>query len=225
MLSLAERIRSVALGDGLWVPPELQPAATVVLVRDGDVLLLRRASTMRFAANMHVFPGGRVESVDMQHTDPRLTDPFVACAVRETMEEVGIALDPPLRFIDHWVTPELEVRRYDVRFYRADVEEEGALLTTEADDLVWLNPNRALEMNDAGSLPMLRPTIEVLRALRDDSFPTGGNVVPRLPRPRLHDDEIRWDVLHADTGEVLMHDVPGPRRLESDGAMLPEVDR
>lgn len=225
MLSLPERLRSVAAGDGLWVPPDAQPAATVVLVRDERVLLLRRSATMRFAAGMHVFPGGRVDEVDTRHTDPRLTDPFVACAVRETMEEVGIAVEPPLPLIDHWITPEVEAHRYDVRFYMARVQSEGELVSTEADEILWLHPADALERYDAGSLPMLRPTIEVLRQLRDDSFPSPEDVIARMPRPRLVGEEIHWDVVHAITHEVLMADVPGPRRLESDGQVIVEESR
>lgn len=225
MLSLAERMRSVAAGDGLWTPPDPQPAATVVLVRDARVLLLRRSSTMRFAAGMYVFPGGRVEDVDTRHADSALSDPFVACAVRETMEEVGIIVEPPLPLVDHWITPEVEAHRYDVRFFRAHVESEGELASTEADEIVWLHPAEALERHDAGSLPMLRPTIEVLRQLRDDAFPAPDDVIPRMPRPRLVGDEVRWDVVHAVTLEVLMADVPGPRRLESSGATIPRTHR
>jgi 8-oxo-dGTP pyrophosphatase MutT (NUDIX family) len=225
MLSIPERLRSVAAGDGLWVPPDAQPAATVVLERDGRVLLLRRSTTMRFAAGMHVFPGGRVEEVDTRHADPRLTDPFVACAVRETMEEVGIAIDPPLLFIDHWITPEVEAHRYDVRFYRAQVQSEGELASTEADEIWWLHPADALERYDAGLLPMLRPTVEVLRQLRDDTFPAPEDVIARMPRPRLVGERIHWDVVHAVTHEVLMADVLGPRRLESDGQVIVEERR
>jgi 8-oxo-dGTP pyrophosphatase MutT (NUDIX family) len=225
MLSLAERLHSVATGSGVWAPPKLEPAATVVLVRDERVLLMRRSSTMKFAAGMHVFPGGRVEAIDAEQPDPLQRDPFVACAVRETLEEVGIAIDPPLTFIDHWVTPEFEVRRYDVRFYLSVVESEGELVTSEADQMIWLDPAQALKDYDAGSLPMLRPTVEVLRQLRDGNFSAPELVVPRLPRPRMVGQDIHWDVVHAETNEVLMVDVPGPRRLESDGVLLPQVDR
>lgn len=225
MLSLGERIRSVAMGDGAWTPPVPHPASTVVLVRDDRVLLLRRSGTMSFAAGMHVFPGGRMEQKDDLNDDPLLADPYVACAVRETMEEVRIALRPPLRFVDHWVTPELEVRRYDVRFFLAQVQEVGELATTEADALLWLYPAEALDMHEAGTLPMLRPTVEVLRQARDDSFPEPDHVVPRLPRPRLDGDDLAWDVVHAETFEVLMENVAAPRRLEGDGGLLPEVNR
>ena len=96
------------------VEPRL--AATVVLLRPGrsglEVLLTRRPSSMAFAPDMHVFPGGRVDPAD---GDPRLvarsvispTDaaaamggdlpPEVAVAVhiaaiREVFEESGVLL-------------------------------------------------------------------------------------------------------------------------------------
>src|SRR4051812_46880746 len=53
------------------------PAATVVLLRPSaagpgpEVLLTRRPTTMAFAADVEVFPGGRVDDADR---DPRLAD-------------------------------------------------------------------------------------------------------------------------------------------------------
>jgi recombination protein RecT len=44
---------------------EARPAATVVLLRPGpaglETLLTRRPTTMSFASDAHVFPGGRVD--------------------------------------------------------------------------------------------------------------------------------------------------------------------
>lgn len=95
---------------------EPRPAATVVLLRPGavglEVLLTRRPSTMAFAADMHVFPGGRVDAGD---ADARLAArsaisadaasvalggdlasaaalaAYVA-AIRESFEEAGVLL-------------------------------------------------------------------------------------------------------------------------------------
>jgi 8-oxo-dGTP pyrophosphatase MutT (NUDIX family) len=90
-------------------------AATVVLLRDGargvEAYMLRRQSTMDFAAGMYVFPGGKV------HDSDRLVDSWVGpspeewgerlgcdadtarslvvAAVRETFEESGILLAGP----------------------------------------------------------------------------------------------------------------------------------
>lgn len=92
------------------------PAATVVLLRPGpaglEVLLTQRPSTMAFAADMHVFPGGRVDPGD---ADPSLVarsaiapaaaaaalggdlEPVSAiatyhAAIRELFEEAGVLL-------------------------------------------------------------------------------------------------------------------------------------
>jgi glyoxylase-like metal-dependent hydrolase (beta-lactamase superfamily II)/8-oxo-dGTP pyrophosphatase MutT (NUDIX family) len=89
--------------DGSMVAPptvEPRPAATVVLVRSGpvglEVLLTHRPSTMAFAADMHVFPGGRVD-----HEDASLgADPARIAAIREAFEEVGVLLGAAPRGAD-----------------------------------------------------------------------------------------------------------------------------
>lgn len=75
------------------------PAATLVLMRPGvdapELLAMERAAKMAFAPGAIVFPGGRVERDDhllaerigsgVEHAAARIT------AIRETIEEVGIA--------------------------------------------------------------------------------------------------------------------------------------
>jgi 8-oxo-dGTP pyrophosphatase MutT (NUDIX family) len=91
-----------------------RPAATVVLVRDGErggveVYLLRRVMSMAFAAGMYAFPGGSVDPRDsdvdenwvgagpaawarwLSATEP-LAVGLVCAAVRETFEESGVLL-------------------------------------------------------------------------------------------------------------------------------------
>lgn len=210
-MDFRERMRSVALADGAWQPPAPRDAASMVLIHDGRVLLMRRAATMRFAPGMYVFPGGQVEEVDRIHADP-----FLACAVREVAEEVGVELLTEARFIDHWITPEFETVRFDVRFYAVEVSDDLAhratLTTSEGDALVWQAPMDAL------ALPILRPTRGVLA--RVDSYLRTGqwsSAAPSLPRPRIVGpaDDIRWDVVHAYTGEVLEADVVGPTLAEA----------
>ncbi len=108
---------------------EPKPAATVVLLRPGsnglEVLLTHRPASMAFAPDVHVFPGGRVDSAD---TDPSILDrsvvsPDDACealggdlapvdalgayvaAIREAFEEVGILL------ADHVIGADLATAR------------------------------------------------------------------------------------------------------------------
>ncbi len=102
--------------EGRWRPVEPRHAATVALVRDAagggiEVYLLRRVSSMAFAAGMYVFAGGRVDPRDADDVpwsgpdpaawapsfaaSPDLTRALVCAAVRETFEEAGVVLAGP----------------------------------------------------------------------------------------------------------------------------------
>ncbi|MDP9086635.1 MAG: NUDIX domain-containing protein, partial [Pseudomonadota bacterium] len=78
-------------------PKAAIPAATLVLVRDRptgspELLMVERAATMAFAAGMMVFPGGKIDSKDIELGD-RLRHPLggaIVAAVRETLEETAI---------------------------------------------------------------------------------------------------------------------------------------
>lgn len=201
------RVRSVAAGDGAHAVPDPQPAVTVVIVRDDPfgVLMMRRPMTMRFAAGVWVFPGGRVDAGEGDRE----------AAVRETREETGLVLDPAsLVPFDWWVTPEPETRRFDVRFFLAP-EPAGQVPVrnaAEADELAWLDPAAAL----ADGIAMLRPTMSVLEALaaagsHAAALAATGTLVPRMPRPFDEGDRIAWHVVDAATGAVLERDVRMPR--------------
>ena len=92
----------------------VSPAATVMLVRDGDqgleVFMLRRTLTAVFAGGMYVFPGGRVDDADRADDVTGLCDglsdveasgmlnvpagglAFWVAAIRECFEEAGVLL-------------------------------------------------------------------------------------------------------------------------------------
>lgn len=81
------------------LPPAI-PAATLVLMRQGahgpELLVMERTSGMAFAAGALVFPGGRVDADD--HVIAETIGMGVeqaaarAAAIRETIEEVGVAV-------------------------------------------------------------------------------------------------------------------------------------
>ncbi|MFC6597024.1 NUDIX hydrolase [Kitasatospora paranensis] len=108
------RIRAVAAGE--LTPPVPKPSATIVLLRDGaagpEAYLLRRRTSMAFAAGMYAYPGGGVDPRDAEAeigwagptpeewaarlgTDPRTAQAVVCAAVRETFEEAGVLLAGP----------------------------------------------------------------------------------------------------------------------------------
>ena len=112
--AFVDQARAYETGEA--TPAEPRNAATVVLLRDGDtgpeVYLLRRQTTMAFAAGMCVFPGGAVDprdfSEDVAWAGPSVADwattlgcsnelarALVCAAVRETFEESGVMLAGP----------------------------------------------------------------------------------------------------------------------------------
>jgi 8-oxo-dGTP pyrophosphatase MutT (NUDIX family) len=163
----ADRARIEAVLDGSQPPAVPRFAATVAIIRDGDtgleVYLMRRVSSMAFAAGMHVFPGGSVDPADYAGSATP-EQALVNAAVREVREECDVRLESrDLVRIAHWITPELEPRRYDTHFFLAALPtgQECRDVGTEADVRVWVRPRRALDE----PLTMLPPTIAVMSDL------------------------------------------------------------
>jgi 8-oxo-dGTP pyrophosphatase MutT (NUDIX family) len=151
------------------VPVEPALAASVVLLREAGsglkTFLLHRQARMPFAASMVVFPGGRVDPGDRD--DP---DPVRRCAVRETEEETGVRLAPDaLLPWAHWVTPELEPRRYDTFFYTAALPEGQRAddRSGETDRADWSTPAAALADARAGRITLMPPTLSILLELAE----------------------------------------------------------
>ena len=126
-----------------------------------EVFLQRRVASMAFAAGMTVFPGGARDP-----GDPDLR----ATAVREVLEETGVALDPStLHPWARWVTPDGESRRYDALFFVAELP-AGAQprpVGTEMDQVMWMRPGDALAARARGEIGMWPPTFVTLRELAD----------------------------------------------------------
>jgi len=95
------------LGDEPAQASAARPAATAVLLRDGErgleVLMLRRHAASGFVPGAFVFPGGRVDAADADPALPMRTDglppagsgPVAAywfAAIREVFEETGVLL-------------------------------------------------------------------------------------------------------------------------------------
>jgi 8-oxo-dGTP pyrophosphatase MutT (NUDIX family) len=146
------------------------PAATLVLVRDGivgiEVLMIRRSSKTAFGG-MWAFPGGVIEDDDVPvGTAP---DPMPAArraAVRESMEEVGLAIDEQsLIYLSHWLPPEAAPRRFSTWFFVApshDDHGDVGIDGHEIHDHRWVAPREALAMRDRAEIEIAPPTFVTL---------------------------------------------------------------
>ena len=168
-----------------------RPAATVVVIRSSgadlvDVLLVRRNDKVTFMAGAYVFPGGRVDEIDktlagtesarLRDLSPsRFTDltsaeelPYRVAAVREMQEEAAVTLTiDALIPIAHWVTPEIETRRYDTRFFLAKMP-EGQLAQHDEGEmtaLVWIPAAEAIQQCRRGEIMLPPPTWTTLKQL------------------------------------------------------------
>jgi 8-oxo-dGTP pyrophosphatase MutT (NUDIX family) len=64
----------------------------------------------------------------------------------------------------HWITPEFEPRRYDTRFFVAElpIGQRTRDVSGESDRVVWMSPVAACSGVDAGRMAMLPPTYATL---------------------------------------------------------------
>lgn len=216
-----------------------RPAATLVIARDGvadiEVLMVHRPPRGYFG-DLWVFPGGAVDPVDDSDVateavglpDDCDDGPWRCAALRESVEEVGLALvEPRLRavpmspgadgvyaaIIDHglcldgrslrplsqWITPVGAPTRFDARFYLAHMEGDPAL---------------TLEPSEVVAAEWISPTA----ALAASEAGTWNLVLPTL-------HHLRWlatfpSVLAAEEAVSAAPITPIQPALESDGSIV-----
>jgi 8-oxo-dGTP pyrophosphatase MutT (NUDIX family) len=150
-----------------------RPASTVVVVRDAahgfEVLLVRRNDQVAFMAGAYVFPGGRVDDAEIARGDDDRELPYRLAAARELEEEAGVIVDPDdLVLIAHWVTPEVEPRRYDTRFFivRMPAGQEARHDAGETTAFAWMTPREAIERCERGEIMLPPPTWTTLKRMQ-----------------------------------------------------------
>lgn len=96
-----------------------------------------------------------------------------------------------MAYVAHWITPVVERRRYDTRFFAAEVPAGSRAVIDEREmtEALWLTPEEALEGRREGRLRMILPTVRTLERLRGFASPrhaletlAGAPVPTILPR-------------------------------------------
>ena len=154
--------------------------------------MVRRNDQVAFMAGSYVFPGGRVDEGDRPPAGTQLPAPvftdltaeeeaaYRKAAVRELQEEANVTLSAEdVHPFAHWVTPEIEIRRYDTRFFVARMPEGQTAKHDEGETtaLEWLTPREAIDRFNRKEL-LLPP-------------PTYTSIVQLAPRSSI-DDVFEW---------------------------------
>jgi glyoxylase-like metal-dependent hydrolase (beta-lactamase superfamily II)/8-oxo-dGTP pyrophosphatase MutT (NUDIX family) len=170
----------------------LRPAAARL-----EVLLTQRPATMAFAADVHVFPGGAVDPGDADDRVAAVRELFEeagvlladarghwpgeeelararaglldgSATIAQAAEGLGVDLRPDLLVpLSRWVTPPFVDRRFDVRFFAAELP-AGATPSFVGEEVVahrWLTPRAALDERAAGRIGLWVPTSVTLQQL------------------------------------------------------------
>jgi 8-oxo-dGTP pyrophosphatase MutT (NUDIX family) len=157
----------------------------VLLAATSDADLLADVSTDEWEAE-------RVALESRQHS------------LSELLARRGLVLRSDLlRPLAHWVTPDAEPRRFDTRFFLAQLPpgQVTRVAGSEADQRLWVRPAEALEQE----LTMLPPTRAVLTELAtyDDVASALGApraIAPINPQLRVGDDDELVFLLPGDDG-------------------------
>lgn len=156
-------LHAAAVCDGLEVVPRFpdltaedelafRVAALRELEEEAAILLGRR--------------GGRFVEADLAASARQAT--AVGSGLIEALTTLGIRLAvDALVPIAHWVTPEVEIRRYDTRFFLARMPENQHAQhdAGETTELVWIAPSDALARCRAGEIMLPPPTWTTLARL------------------------------------------------------------
>jgi 8-oxo-dGTP pyrophosphatase MutT (NUDIX family) len=101
--------------------------------------------------------------------------------------------------LSRWVTPEVEPRRYDARFFLALAprEQQAVHDAVEVTAGVWLRPSEALSRGARGELALAPPTLRTLENLAcferaQDAIEAARARRPPLVRPVFHATEGSW---------------------------------
>jgi 8-oxo-dGTP pyrophosphatase MutT (NUDIX family) len=208
--------RDEALPADAWVGPRPETWAALLTADDQLAKALVCAAVRETFEESGVLLGGPDASDVVADTTgddwetERLALLDRTLSLAELLSRRGLVLRADLlRPWAHWITPEVEPRRYDTRFFVAALPagQRTRDVGGEADRVTWARPADALAAFEAGELGMLPPTAFTLSELSAydtvEAVLAAGDardVHPVLPKIVLGDDEEARLLLPHDEG-------------------------
>ncbi|MBU2053784.1 MAG: NUDIX hydrolase [Proteobacteria bacterium] len=143
---------TTALGLFMAAIRETFEEAGILLARDAagrPVDLAEPETAARFADYRLELHGGRLSLAEM--------------ARRENLRYAPDLLVP----YSHWITPEIEARRFDTRFFLARFPERQVAVhdRMELTESLWMTPAAALAEHGAGRIVLMPPTLKTIEEL------------------------------------------------------------
>lgn len=114
----------------------------------------------------------------------------------QVAQEFGLQFDlGNLAFFAHWITPVVEPKRFDTRFFLTVVPADQSARHDESEttDSAWMRPASALDAAQAGKIMLAPPTIRTLEVLADFDTTTAAMTWAKETCPPVltpHFDEI-----------------------------------
>jgi 8-oxo-dGTP pyrophosphatase MutT (NUDIX family) len=144
----SDRLGLAAGGLAYWV------AAVRECFEEAGVLLAHRIDGAAFdldPADRHAVHDAHLSIVDLCRREGLVVDLSV------------------MHYVDHWITPVGEQRRFDTRFFLAEAPSDQVHEHDDSEtvDSLWVKPHDALDMVERGELMMMPPTIANLRRLAE----------------------------------------------------------
>jgi 8-oxo-dGTP pyrophosphatase MutT (NUDIX family) len=172
---------------------------------------------MRFHGDLWAFPGGHVDAGDQAGSD---LETAKQCAVRETLEETGLALkSQDLIYFARWITPKIMPRLFDTWFFLAMGAFENVRVDgTEIIGHAWCSPSQALADHNNHVRRLTAPTFVFLSRLAE----TNGNPVDPKQIRDTHTACFQGRIVDLPDGQCSLYqedeayqhgdlDKPGPR--------------
>lgn len=243
---LMRRSMTMAFAPGMWVfPGGRVDAGDMAVPIVGDVPTTRMTAPSEDAARALVAGAARelfeetsvLLAVDDSGATPEEDDRWEAdraavaggvLSFTDFLRQRGLHVDAAaLQLWTHWVTPEMETRRYDVRFFVARIPggQQARDVSGEADRTGWFTAHEALAAYGQGGMPMLPPTVATLADIAeiqqaDDVLEAAATreIRPLMPRPRLlPGDALTWDVVDVRDDSIVISMAQEPAGSEVQG--------